>query len=355
MPDGLWVVEKSNWTGVGLVIPRSIYTRVRSRRDELLRAGAYVLLGPSETNPDRERIYIGEAEVLRSRIDSHFANKDFWTRIVAFTTKDGSLNKAHVKYLEARLVRLAHDADRVEVENGNAPQPPALSEPEVADTDAFLRNMLLIYPVLGLQAFERPSVTTSAAPLLYLHGPDAAATGKESADGFVVLAGAAVRPTTSSSMHKFMADVRQSLIEEGVIHTTSDGLQFARDYVFKSPSTAAAVVLGRNANGRIEWKDAHGKTLKEIQTEAVAKSDALVIGSRAGSAMTRATVTRRARQQFASSAPTRITSPWRSTSTRCSRRRRSNGRCRGERTLPPITAFTTLPRPRPPASMHHRL
>ncbi|TXI89048.1 MAG: DUF4357 domain-containing protein, partial [Burkholderiaceae bacterium] len=34
---------------------------------------------------------------------------------------------------------------------------------------------------------------------------------------------------------------------------------------FSSPSTAAAIVLGRSANGRVEWKESSGRTLKEIQ------------------------------------------------------------------------------------------
>ncbi len=36
-------------------------------------------------------------------------------------------------------------------------------------------------------------------------------------------------------------------------------------YPFSSPSTAACVVLGRNANGRMEWKDAQGRALKVLQ------------------------------------------------------------------------------------------
>ena len=53
------------------------------------------------------------------------------------------------------MVSLGHDAKRVEVENGNAPQLPALSEAETADTEGFLDDMLLIYPVVGVDAFER--------------------------------------------------------------------------------------------------------------------------------------------------------------------------------------------------------
>lgn len=38
-----------------------------------------------------------------------------------------------------------------------------------------------------------------------------------------------------------------------------------QDYTFTSPSLAAQVVLGRSANGRIDWKDGSGKTLKALQ------------------------------------------------------------------------------------------
>jgi Domain of unknown function (DUF4357) len=270
--DGLWVVEKSNWTGVALVIPRATYTRVRSQRDEMTRAGIYVLVGPSETKPDYDRIYVGEAEILRHRLDSHHANKDFWTRVVLFTKKDGSLNKAHVKYLEARLVSLAHQAERVEVENGNAPQQPALSEAERADTEAFLDDMRLIYPVLGVRAFERPESAEVDTAQLSLSGPGASGGGREASDGFVVDAGSIARPETVPSIHAYLADLRETLQQEGVLVSSSEGLRFTRDYVFNSPSTAAGVLLGRAANGRTEWRDESGRTLKELQARQVASA-----------------------------------------------------------------------------------
>ena len=44
---------------------------------------------------------------------------------------------------------------------------------------------------------------------------------------------------------------------------------FTKDMLFLSPSTAAAMVLGRNSNGLTEWKDKNGKTLKEIMNENI--------------------------------------------------------------------------------------
>ena len=67
-----------------------------------------------------------------------------------------------------------------------------------------------------------------------------------------------------------MYDLRQELIGNGVLAPEAGGYRFAQDYAFSSPSTAAAVVLGRSANGRVEWKDSQGRTLKELQQREAA-------------------------------------------------------------------------------------
>lgn len=269
--EGLWVVEKSNWTGVALMWPRSEHGQAR-HRPELDRPGVYTLVGPAEEALDRPRIYVGEADILRKRLDQHQAGKDFWTRAIVFASKDGSLNKAHVKYLEGRLLSLAQEARRAEIDNGNVPQLPTLSEAETADVEAFLDEMLLIYPVLDLRVFEPAQAVPTTTERLHLEGPEAKAEGTESAEGFLVFEGALARPSTTPSLHGFMAQLRERLLAEGVLVAAPDGLRFTRDYLFSSPSTAAAVVLGRNANGRTEWKDATGRTLKEIQTSAVSSA-----------------------------------------------------------------------------------
>lgn len=64
-----------------------------------------------------------------------------------------------------------------------------------------------------------------------------------------------------------MYDLRLELINNGVLQPDNGNYRFVQDYAFNSPSTAAAVVLGRSANGRIEWKDAGGRTLKELQEQ----------------------------------------------------------------------------------------
>jgi hypothetical protein len=201
-PDGLRIVEKSNWTGVGLVCTRSQYPNVRNRR-EFQGAGAYVLVGPGDTV--LPRVYIGEAEILRKRLDNHHKTNEFWTRFVAFTSRDGNLNKAHVRYLEARLIGLANAAKRAELANGTAPPNPTLSEAETADIESFLRDMLLICPLLEVSVFQlsgSPSSTenatqSSVVATLNLTGPSAHAAGDDTPEGFIVKAGSKARAATS--------------------------------------------------------------------------------------------------------------------------------------------------------------
>ena len=84
-PEGLRIIEKSNWTGQGLFFPRSIYSQVRDR-EELTRTGVYVLWRPNDSG-ELPRAYVGEGETLRNRLDSHIKNKDFWTHGVAFIAR----------------------------------------------------------------------------------------------------------------------------------------------------------------------------------------------------------------------------------------------------------------------------
>jgi hypothetical protein len=111
-------------------------------------------------------------------------------------------------------------------------------------------------------------VAAKASPVLSCKGKGVLASGYEASQGFVVKAGSQAVTETVPSMQQHvrgMFDLRQELIANGVL-ALADGLyRFTQDYSFSSPSTAAAVVLGRSANGRIEWKDAQGRTLKALQ------------------------------------------------------------------------------------------
>lgn len=218
-----------------------------------------------------DMLYVGEGDPIRPRLESHYAQKDFWTRAIGFTTTTaGQLNKAHVQFLESRLVALARAAKRMPLDNANQPAEPSLSEADRADMEVFLGHMLGMLPVLGVHAFEQApkAPAAKAGPVLTCKGKGVQATGYEASQGFVVRAGSQAVADTVPSMAQHvrgMFDLRQELISNGVLAMQGGLYQFTQDYSFSAPSTAAAVVLGRSANGRVEWKAADGRTLKEIQ------------------------------------------------------------------------------------------
>ena len=48
---------------------------------------------------------------------------------------------------------------------------------------------------------------------------------------------------------------------------------FSRDHLFSSPSMAAMAVMGRSANGWVEWKTMDGRTLDAVKRQAVASTE----------------------------------------------------------------------------------
>ena len=237
-PEGLRVIEKSNWTGQGIVFPRSLFAEVR-HREELNRTGVYVLWGPGGSG-QLPRAYMGEGGVLLPRLDSHAKNKDFWTHGIAFTSKDQSLNKAHVQYLEARLVQLAAEAKRCELDNTNVPQMPALSGADTADAELYLADMLLCLPVVGVSFFEKPQGPTGKSRELFLSAKAIQARGYEGPGGFVVRSGSQAVKNEVASIHTYLSDLRKALLNQNIFEDTGTAYRLAQDYIFTSPSTAAS-------------------------------------------------------------------------------------------------------------------
>jgi hypothetical protein len=260
------IVEKTNWSGIGFVVPRS-QLKEFTQRSEAGRPGVYVLSGP-DPEGGADRVYVGEADPLGRRLEQHQA-KDFWTTAFAFTSKDGYLNKAHAQHLEARLIRLAQEAKRCRLENAVQGRAITLAEMDRAEADGFLEELLLCCPVLGFRAFEQPTgkPTTSNRRLFQLKGPDASGQGFESPGGFTVLRGARARTNFVDSTPPAWVTARAQLVAQGVFLEEHGGFTLAQDYEFSSPSQAAMMLLGRTANGRVEWKDGKGITLKAYQEQ----------------------------------------------------------------------------------------
>ncbi len=264
-PDGLRIIEKSGWSGSGLVVPRSLFAEAKQRK-ELGRTGVYVLVGPPEES-GLPRIYVGEGDPIRPRLESHAGKKDFWTSCIAFSSKDENLNKAHVQYLEARLITLAKKAKRCTLENSNEPQMPSLSEADAADAEGFLKEMMLCFPLLGVPVFTAATAVPKAGIELVLKAKGIQACGMETSQGFLVRGGSVAAQPEVPSCPEYLREIRTALLANGVLQLSEKGYLFTQDYLFSSPSNAAGTVLARSANGLVEWKTKNGKTLKALRSD----------------------------------------------------------------------------------------
>lgn len=268
-PKRLRTAEISNWTGKAVAGPRSEMEGVLGR-EESLAAGVYFLNG---VDPDsgKPAVYIGEAESVRDRLKSHLG-KDFWNHVTFFISKDENLTKAHIRYLEGRLIDQARDAGRAVVVNGQT-SGAKLPESDREDMEIFLQRILQLLPVLDVDAFLPVSVAAegrSERQMLMCEIKGLQATGRLTPAGLVVLKGsqAVLRERASAKNYPHVLTTRKKLIEEGTLSENGDHFVFIRDVEFSSPSAAAAVVHGGSANGLISWKDVQGRTLKELEAES---------------------------------------------------------------------------------------
>ncbi len=273
-PTSVRTAELSNWTGKAVAGPRSKIEDIL-KRDEANNPGVYFLTG---VNPEtgKNKVYIGEAEVIRKRVKGHM-EKDFWKTIVFFVSKDENLTKAHIKYLEGKLIQTAKSVGRFEIENSQS-SGSHLPESDAADMDIFLFKMEQLLPILG-QEFLKPMVKQEVpmkSDRLFCEIKNIKAIGRQTDNGLVVLKGseAVLKERPSTQKYKYAANLRKTLLDENIVEERNNRLVFISDYEFSSPSAAAAVIHGGQANGLTSWKDSKGITLKQKEEKDIEQVDA---------------------------------------------------------------------------------
>jgi len=259
LPKGMRTAEIVGWTGMALICPRSTLDKFQEfpRADS---AAVYLLLGEDEDGTPM--VYIGQSRSVNGRLKKHIDDdtKSFFDTIIAFVSKDENLTTAHVTYLEARLVKMAKEARRVRVNNTNQGLiATGLPESDVADMNNFINNITMLLLTLGVNVFEIVAVApasspSSIQPLFQLQAAVVQAKAIENGGEFVVLKDSQSRGSIGAQ--DSYKGQRDKLIATGALMRQGDDrlFVFTQDTPFKSVSAAAAVVLGRNANGRKEWK-----------------------------------------------------------------------------------------------------
>lgn len=265
---GLRTAEISNWTGKAIAAPRTEIDELLSR-EELDKAGVYILTG-SDPQTDSPRAYIGEAEVIRDRLKQH-KTKEFWISAIVFTSKDENLTKAHVRYLESRLIGEASQIKRFALDQ-NQSGGAKLPESDREDMEVFLARIKQLLPVLGsdiLTPIVQVAAKTQPGGVLFCRMKGALATGQRTANGFVVFQGstAVLKERPAAETYPNVVAHRKQLINNGTLVAKEGFYAFTKDTEFSSPSAAAAVIHGGSANGLIAWKTASGVPLKQLDEE----------------------------------------------------------------------------------------
>ena len=243
-----------------VLIPRSKFKNF-SNRDELQRAGIYFLIDEHDELGTQE-IYIGEAEVLLDRLRNHNTNKD-WKYLICFTSDSGKnpLNKAHVKYLESIASEFAQKATKWELKQGKASTKAKLSD---SDRDFVLDvfdDIKILISALGYPLFDEK--TEKKKDQFICKGKGVKAKGEYSEDGLLVYEGSEASLSNVKSLGEWILNLKGKLVESKILKENRNKYLFTKNYLFKSPSTASAVVLGSRTNGWESWKDSKGKTLNE--------------------------------------------------------------------------------------------
>lgn len=293
-PEGVRIISRDDWPGKAVVFTRDLLAEVKGRR-EYQQPGVYLLSGG-------KKLYVGEGDPVGDRLGDHARRKPFWKKAVFFTAEGGRLNKAHVQHLESRLVALARDAALAELDNENQPQTPALSEEEYASAENFLREILLMLPLLGFWQFDddrqeeaeaeiqeeaqqeisnkrtgKRAGLYSSLPrgmLFHFQGSAKLRASLELVDaGVVVKVGsqAVLEPKQHFEIHgATYAAKRRELIESGVLQQQGEMLVFSQDQFLSSASAAASIIAGQNHNAD-HWVSENGENLGDLLRSARSK------------------------------------------------------------------------------------
>ena len=271
-PRGMRVAEITTRIIRVIEVPRSQLGEF-IKTPEAQQVGVYFLLGEL-SEAGLPRAYIGQSGSVGARLVQHNQSKDFWNRVLVVISLTNSMTQTHALFLEWFAISEATKAGRYSLENGNAGARPHTPAPLEADCHEIHETAATLLATLGQPIFE-PLTNALAFPgekkeLFYCKGSGADGIGEYTTEGFVVLKGSRGRLANVASIQGTSTErFRNQLVTEGIMVAQENLLVFTRDHLFASPSMAAIALMGRSANGWLEWKSLQGKTLDEIKRQSV--------------------------------------------------------------------------------------
>lgn len=274
--DGVIKAESPNWTGQCLKFPADKLLDVIQRDEIKDKVGIYFLFGD-------ESLYIGESESLDVRLKQHLLGdkSDWWNQTVIFSSSNNFLTKAHVKYLENKLIELARKTIQFKCTNLNDGVKTKLNEALQNDADNFIEYVQNFVAILGFNIFVGTSkidtnqVAGDSLNEFYINEKGVVA------EGLIIGSGGILVKSSSQAVYKETPSisiaakrVRQQLVEKMILKLVDVKYVFQEDFQFDSLSSASSAILGRSSNGRTCWKQkSSNKTFKELEIEQLDKID----------------------------------------------------------------------------------
>ncbi len=287
-PRGIRVAEITTRIVQVIEVPRSLLQDFL-KMPESDQVALYFLFGEAEDGS--EKVYVGQSGSLRMRLVQHNKEKDFWERALVLISGTNRLIVNHTLFLEWYCIQAVRKAARYADENGNSGSRPHTPAPLEADCMEIFETGQILLATLGYPIFNAvakpaappsqtldpvadPTATPSNSDEIFFCKADGVdGRGLYTPEGFVVLKGSIGRKNNMQGLtgHAY-EQLRLKLLKSSVVQEQGDNIIFARDHLFKKPSPAAVALMGRTANGWVEWKNADGKTLDSLKRQAPIES-----------------------------------------------------------------------------------
>ena len=173
-----------DWRGV----PRASLNWTALAREELEKGRRlYPLLAATLLPTQFVRISVRQRSFV---IDSkQHKTKEFWVSAIVFVSKDENLTKAHVRYLESRLLTEAAQIGRFTLEQNQAGGLGSFPESDREDMEVFLARIRQLLPVLGSDIFApvtQPPPQLSPAACSSAASTEPRREASVTANGFVI-------------------------------------------------------------------------------------------------------------------------------------------------------------------------
>jgi hypothetical protein len=270
-PRGIRIAEITTRIMQVIEVPRSLLSDFLGM-PESNQVAVYFLIGAAEDG-SQETVYVGQTGDLDGRLKKHDKEKEFWERALILISRTNSLTQTHTLFLEWYCLQAIRSAKRFQDENGNRGSRPFTPAPLEADCLEIFETGHALLSTLGYPLFDPVAKvqTGDTEPEVFVCTASGAnGRGMYTPDGFVVLKGSKGRLEMVPSLANTPNGTnRLSLIESGVLKPEGEMVVFTADHLFRTPSGAAIALLGRTANGWIEWKSHQGQTLDELKRQKV--------------------------------------------------------------------------------------